>query len=81
MDLAVIAYETSKRLPPAERFELTAQIRRAAVSIPANVAEGQGCGREGRYLYHVRIALGSLAELATPTSSSHDVSGFSPMQI
>jgi hypothetical protein len=40
-------------------------MRRAAVSIPSNVAEGHASGPRGRYLYHVRIALGSLAELET----------------
>jgi four helix bundle protein len=65
MELAVVAYDLSKRLPPSERFELSAQIRRAAVSIPANVAEGQSCGKDGRYLAHVSIAQGSLGELET----------------
>ncbi len=65
MNLTVLAYALAKRLPATERFELAAQIRRAAVSIPANVAEGQGCGRDGRYIFHVRIALGSLGELVT----------------
>ena len=48
-----------------ERFELSAQIRRAAVSVPSNVAEGQAIGKSLRFLYHVRIALGSLGELET----------------
>ena len=48
-----------------ERFELSAQIRRAAVSVPSNVAEGHAVGRSLRFLYHVRIALGSLGELET----------------
>jgi four helix bundle protein len=65
MDLAVLVYELAKRLPATERYELSAQIRRAAVSIPSNVAEGQATGRLGRFLYHTRIALGSLGELET----------------
>ena len=65
MDLAVAVYALAGRLPSCERFELSAQMRRAAVSIPANIAEGQGCGEDGRYIHHVRIALGSLCELAT----------------
>jgi four helix bundle protein len=65
MDLAVLAHGKAKHLPASERFELASQIRRAAVSIPANVAEGQSIGRWGRYLFHVRVALGSLGELAT----------------
>jgi four helix bundle protein len=65
MDLSLFAYELAKRLPPSERFELSAQMRRSAVSVPANVAEGQSSGRDGRYLNHLRIALGSLGELET----------------
>ena len=65
IELALISYELAKRLPLTERFELSAQIRRAAVSVPSNVAEGQAVGRSLRFLYHVRIALGSLAELET----------------
>ena len=61
MDLAVLAHRKAKHLPASERFELASQIRRAAVSIPANVAEGQSIGRHGRYLFHVRVALGELA--------------------
>ena len=59
MDLSLFAYELANRLPPSERFELSAQMRRSAVSVPANVAEGQSSGRDGRYLNHLRIALGS----------------------
>jgi four helix bundle protein len=64
VDLTLIAYALAQRLPSSERYELSAQIRRAATSIPANVAEGHA--RRGKaYLHHVRIALGSLAELET----------------
>ena len=65
IELALISYELAKRLPLTERFELSAQIRRAAVSVPSNVAEGQAVGKSRRFLYHVRIALGSLGELET----------------
>jgi four helix bundle protein len=65
MNLVLAAYEVAHQLPPSERFDLAAQIRRAAVSIPSNVAEGQASGPGGRYRHHVRIALGSLAELET----------------
>ena len=65
MELALISYELAKRLPLTERFELSAQIRRAAVSVPSNVAEGQAVGKSLRFLCHVRIALGSLGELET----------------
>ena len=65
MKLALEAYEVAKLLPATERFELSAQIRRAAISVPSNVAEGQANGPGRRYRYHVRIALGSWAELVT----------------
>lgn len=65
MKLALEAYAVAKQLPATERFELSAQIRPAAVSVPSNVAEGQASGFGGRYRYHIRVALGSWAELVT----------------
>ena len=65
MDLCVLTYDLAKQLPASERFELSAQIRSAATSIPSNVAEGQATGKTGRFLYHTSIALGSLGELDT----------------
>lgn len=65
MDLMVAAYELSGRLPAAERFGITGQMRRAAVSVPSNIAEGHACGKHGRYRHHLHIALGSLGELST----------------
>ena len=65
MSLAIVAYKVAKQLPATERFELAAQMRRAAVSVPSNVAEGQATGPGGRYRHHVSIALGSWAELVT----------------
>ena len=61
--LAVQIYRTTGDFPAAERFGLTAQMRRAAVSIGSNIAEG--CGREGdRELSRfVQIAMGSASEL------------------
>ncbi len=65
MDLVVLAYGLAAKLPATERFELAAQMRRAAVSVPSNIAEGQASGPGRRYLFHLRVALGSLAELET----------------
>lgn len=65
MNLLLAAYAVARQLPQAERFELSAQLRRSAVSIPSNIAKGQATGPGGRYRHHVRIALGSLAELDT----------------
>ena len=65
MDLVVESYELAAKLPSIERYELSSQIRRAATSVPSNVAEGQASGRSGLFLRHVSIALGSLGELDT----------------
>ena len=65
MDLVLGTYELCRRFPADERYELVRQMRRAAVSIPSNIAEGHANGPGLRYRNHVRIALGSLGELAT----------------
>jgi four helix bundle protein len=65
MDLMVECYKITKRLPASERFGLTAQIRRAAVSIPANIAEGHARRHTGDFVHHLSIAMGSVAELET----------------
>jgi four helix bundle protein len=63
--LVVSVYEVTRRFPASERFGLAAQMQRAAVSIPSNVAEG--AARKGRkeYLQFVYTARGSLSELDT----------------
>jgi len=65
MDLAVDIYHATEGLPPAERYGLCAQIRRAAVSIPSNIAEGAARRTTRDFLAFVHIARGSLAELET----------------
>jgi four helix bundle protein len=63
--LVVTVYEMTRRFPTSERFGLAAQMQRAAVSIPSNIAEG--AARKGRkeYLQFVYTARGSLSELDT----------------
>lgn len=65
MDLAENVYHLTRSFPGEERFGLTSQTRRAAVSVPANIAEGYGRGTRPSYASFVRIAQGSLKELET----------------
>jgi four helix bundle protein len=65
MDLVVEVYRIAKGLPVEERFALASQLRRSAVSIPANIAEGHGRATRGEYLQHLSVAAGSLRELQT----------------
>jgi four helix bundle protein len=63
--LVVECYRLTDRFPPSELYGLTNQLRRAALSIPANVAEGH-CRRETKpFRHHVSIAIGSHGELET----------------
>jgi four helix bundle protein len=65
MQLAKVVYCLTKEFPPDERFGLTSQIRRSAVSIPSNIAEGQGRSSLGEFKQFLGIARGSNYELQT----------------
>jgi four helix bundle protein len=65
MDLAVQAYDLTRNWPKEELYGLTSQVRRAASSIAANIAEGYGRETRGAYQQFLRIAQGSLKELET----------------
>lgn len=64
-ELATEVYRVAKKFPPSERFGLTSQIQRAAVSVPSNIAEGQARQHSGEFRHFLHQALGSLAEVDT----------------
>ena len=64
MDLVVEIYAKTEVFPRSEMYGLTSQIRRAAVSVPSNIAEGKAIGGRS-YLRHLKIAIGSDSELQT----------------
>lgn len=65
MALAADCYRRTQPFPTHERYGMTSQIRRAAASVPANIAEGNGRENTGAYIQSLRIAQGSLKELET----------------
>jgi four helix bundle protein len=65
MDMVAGIYRVTRKFPREEMFGLTNQLRRAAVSVPSNIAEGQGRGIGQAFAQHLRIANGSLQEAET----------------
>ncbi len=65
MDVVDLVYRLTDSFPKREFYSLTDQIRRAAVSVPSNIAEGQAHFKEGEFVHFLRHARGSLAELET----------------
>jgi four helix bundle protein len=71
--LCITIYKSTKHFPKEERYGLTSQIRRAAVSVPSNIAEGYGRKTTQEYIQSLYIAYGSHCELETQIMLSKDL--------
>ena len=79
--LAVEVYKHSADFPSEERFGLVAQMRKAAVSIPSNVAEGCGRDTDRALIYFLDVSIGSSCELETQVLLASDLGFLSPIQV
>ncbi|MBI1955545.1 MAG: four helix bundle protein [Acidobacteria bacterium] len=80
-DLVVECYRLTNLLPKSKLYGLASQIQRAAISIPANIAEGHGREHLGDYLHHLSVANGSLMELETHLHIANRLSYLETRQI
>ncbi len=71
IELTVISYEIANNFTQDEKYGLSSQLKRAAVSIPANIAEGFGRWGAGEFAHFLRISLGSLFEIQTHIEIAH----------
>jgi four helix bundle protein len=71
MDLVELAYRTNDSVPKVELYGLTSQMRRAALSIPSNVAEGQGRYSASEFVRFLSIVRGPVKEVETQTAIAH----------
>lgn len=71
IDLVDVVYDITEPFPSNEQYGLVSQMRRCAISIPSNIAEGCGRNNKGELIHFIGIARGSLAELETQSIISH----------
>ena len=81
IQLVVLTYEASRLLPNWEQYDLASQMRRAAVSVPSNIAEGHERGSTADHSHYLSMSRGSLAELETHFTVSEVVGHVRPMQL
>ena len=81
MDLVVLVYKLVQELPKSEQYALSDQIRRAAVSIPSNIAEGKSRNSIKEYKHFIGIAKGSVAELETQLLTCERIGYFNKEEI
>jgi four helix bundle protein len=80
VDLAVAVYQATRGFPKEEMYGLTSQVRRSAVSVPSNIAEGQGRGTPVDFQRFTRISMGSLQEMETQVIIA-DKLAFAPHEV
>lgn len=79
--LVKTVYELTRQFPKEELYGLTIQIRRAAVSIPSNIAEGHSRSSTRDFIQFISMAIGSLAELDTQMLLAGDLEYIAPVQL
>lgn len=77
-ELVLSVYKMAEKFPKSEMFSLTSQLKRAVVSIPANIAEGQGAGTKAQFARYLDIAKGSLSEVEYYLVLAKDLRYISP---
>ena len=81
MDLVETVYRLSSKLPPEEIYGLRSQLRRAAASVPCNIAEGQSRTSTREFINHISMARASLAEVETQIEISKRLSYLSSEEV